>query len=430
MKSRNLLPLLCFISFALLMAGCSSDDGPSGMSSEEAALTAQIRARYGPDLVPLPSEPPYPADNSPANAGYVARVELGKMLFYDPVLSGDDDVSCGHCHHPAFAWGDGRSLSIGVGGVGLGPDRVRTVPPNEADGLEEFEFITPRNTPTILDIAYFVPFDGGADWAGIMFWDGRTFSLEKQARAPIRSRDEMRHDAYGGPQAVQAVCDALKGIPEYVDDFKAAFPDVLQSLVDQQLPEEGVIDADTYARAMAAYEREHYTADSPFDRFARGDDTALSMAQKRGLVLFFESGCDGCHSGSTPNAKALFSDFQFHALGVAQGGPGKPPMHENGDGTDLGRYRETANPADMYAFRTPPLRNVALTAPYFHTGGEGTAGDYQTLRQVIEFFNRGGNDLGISEEELHDSMVPLGLTDQDIDDLVAFLESQIGRAHV
>lgn len=425
-RNNRALPLL-LLALGLLLGGCSGDDGGTGMSDEEAQLTAQIRARYGSALVPLPDEPPYPADNSPANAGYLDRLELGKLLFYDPMLSGDDDVSCGHCHHPAFAWGDGRSLSIGVGGVGLGPDRVRTQPPGELV-LEEWEFMTPRNSPTILDTGYFAPFSGGDDWEGIMFWDGRTFSLEKQARAPVRSRDEMRHDAYGGPEAVGLICDDLRANPEYLARFKASFPDELQALKDQGRPEEEVIDADTYARAVAAYEREHFTADSPFDRFARGDDTALTMSQKRGLTVFFESGCDACHTGP------LFSDFQFYALGTAQGGPGKPPIHEHGDGTDQGRYHESFDPADRFAFRTPPLRNVALTPPYFHAGGEGTSGDYQTLRQVVEFFNRGGNDLGLDGAQLDESMVPLGLGEQEITDLVAFLESltatRIGSSRV
>ena len=415
MTYRNLL-LLLVATLGLSLVGCSSDDDPvGGMDGAEAELTALIRADYADLLQPLPAEPPYPADNNPSTPGYAARVELGKLLFYDPLLSGDDDVSCGHCHHPAFAWSDGRALSIGVSGSGLGPDRVRT-----AADAEEWEFMTPRNSPTILDIAYFAPFAGGEDWQGVMFWDGRTFSLEKQARAPLRSRDEMRHDAYGGPQAVQFVCDELKAIPEYVDRFKASFPAELQALKDQGMAEDLVVDADTYARAVSAYEREHFTVDSPFDRFARGDDTALTMAQKRGLVVFADAGCGGCHGGP------LFSDFRFHALGVAQGGPGKPPIHEHGDGTDLGRYRETANPADKYAFRTPTLRNVSLTPPYFHTGGQGTAGDYQTLRQVVEFFDRGGNDLGLAPEELHESMVPLGLTEEQKDDLVAFMESLSG----
>jgi cytochrome c peroxidase len=419
--SKRFLVLGTLLVASLGIAGCSSDDGgPDPGPDPEAELTARIRAEYGDQLVALPDAPPYPPDNRPTDAGFAARLELGKSLFYDPLLSGDDDVSCGHCHHPAFAWGDGRTLSIGVGGDGLGPDRVRT------HYEYEWEFMTPRNSPTVLDNGFYLPSPGGAPHEGRMFWDGREFSLEKQARAPLRSRDEMKHDAYGGPEAVTKVCDELKAVPEYVDRFKAAFPEDLADLVDLGFPEDAVINGGTYARAVAAYERELYTADSPYDRFVRGDDSALTLAQKRGLVVFFEAGCDRCHGGEDPGAKMMFSDFEFYALGVQQGGPGRPPIHEHGDGNDYGRFENSGSEADRYSFRNPTLRNVALTAPYFHTGGEGAGGDYQTLRQVVEFFNRGGNDLGLNPSQLHPALVPLGLSDGEMDDLVAFMESLTG----
>ena len=412
--------LIVVLVVGVLFAGCSSEDDPAGGGGLfEAVLTGLIRAEYGSDLIPLPGAPEYPDNNDPADAGFAARLVLGKQLFYDPILSGDDDVSCAHCHHPGFAWGDGRALSIGVGGVGLGMDRIRTLPPGE-DSLEEWEFMTPRNSPTVLDTGFFLPDPGGEPWEGRMFWDGREFSLEKQARAPLRSRDEMKHDAYGGPAAVTEVCTALMSIPEYLEGFKAAFPDELAYWLEKGFGEEAVVNGGTYGRAVGAYERELYTADSPFDRFARGDDSALTLSQKRGLVAFFEAGCDACHHG------AMFSDFEFYALGVTQGGPGRPPIHEHGDGNDYGRFESTGDPADRYAFRTPTLRNVSITAPYFHTGGEGAGGDYQTLRQTVEFSNRGGNDLGLQPEELDGPAVPLGLTDQEIDDIVAFMESLTG----
>ena len=399
-------------SLLLSLAACGGgDDGGTAPTSDpEAELTRFIRDNY--DLHPMPEQIPYPPDNPPVEE----RVELGRLLFFDPVLSGPQDVSCGHCHHPALAWADGRSLSIGVGGVGLGPDRQRTLPEGD-DGMEEWEFITPRNSPTILNTAFNAPFPGGdGPWDGRMFWDGRTSSLENQARAPVRSRDEMRHDTYNVGSALTEVEAKLRSIPEYVDLFLAAFPEEASALGPDE--RELVINANTYARAVAAYERELVGTDSPYDRFARGDDGALTHSQKRGLALFHEVGCVECHSGP------MFSDFEFRALGVRQAGPGKPPVHERGDGTDIGRFPEGSFALEeMYAFRTPSLRNVALTAPYFHTGGEGTDGDYQTLRQVVDFFDRGGNDEGIEAMYLHPFVRPLGLEEEQKDDLVAFLES-------
>ncbi len=401
---------LLFAAAAGGIMGCADDD-PMGMSQEERELTELLRQSY--EFWPLPEEAPYPPDNGPANAGYAERVALGRLLFYDPLISGDDDVACATCHHAALAWADARPLSIGVGGEGLGPDRVRTLMPSE------WEFITPRNSPTVLDTAFNAPFPGGAPWEGKMFWDARTTSLESQARAPIRSRDEMRHDAYPSGAAVTAVVTELRAIDEYVQRFTAAFADEAAALPESSQAQ--IIDGNTYSRALAAYERELRGGDSPYDRFARGDDTALSLSQKRGLQLFFEEGCADCHHGP------MFSDFGFYVLGSRQGGPGKPPVHEHGNDAreDTGRFLEDSSDETMrYAFRTPSLRNVALTAPYFHAGGEESGGDYQTLRQVIDFFDRGCNDQGLEAFRLAPGLSqPMGLSEQQKDDLVAFLQS-------
>ena len=404
------------------LAACSGDDGPTEpVSDEEAELTALIRSSL--PLEPLPDEVAYPPDNHPGETGYAARVELGRLLFFDPLLSGNDDISCGHCHHPAFAWADGRGLSIGVGGEGLGPERERRLP-RGTDSMAEWEFFTPRNSPTILDVGRNAPFENGdGPWDGRMFWDGRTSGLEAQARSPLRSRDEMRADAYDMHDAVGIVIDELRAIDEYVTLFLEAFPDAMEIFGIPEGFEEFVVNGNTYSRAVAAYERELHTVDASYDDFARGDDSALTLEQKKGLLLFHQVGCVQCHAG--PN----FSDFEFRALGVKQGGPGKPPIHERGDGSDVGRFNATTetqlDPSNRWAFRTPSLRNVALTAPYFHTGGVGTAGDadYQTLRQVVEFFDRGGNDEGLPSESVHPFVRPLGLEEDQIDALVAFLES-------
>ena len=418
---RRHLGFLLSTAALVTLAACSGDDPVGPVDEEEAELTTFIRQNL--ELWPLEETIAYPPDNQPTDGGYAARVELGRLMFFDPLLSGPQDVSCGHCHHPAFAWADGRGLSIGVGGDGLGPDRQRGLPRGHTH-MEEWEFVTPRNSPTVLDTARLLPFENGdGPWDGRMFWDGRTSSLENQARAPVRSRDEMRADVYSVGDAVGEVVAKLQGIEEYVDRFMAAFPTVAEELGLPEDFEHFVINGNTYARAIAAYERELFSGDSPYDRFAGGEDDALTLQQKQGLVLFHEVGCVQCHNGPT------FSDFEFRALGVKQGGPGKPPIHERGDGTDVGRYAATAatqaDPANLFAFRTPTLRNVALTAPYFHTGGVGTVGDgdYQTLHQVVEFFDRGGNDEGLPEDVVHPFLRPLGLNEAQVDAIVAFLES-------
>ncbi|MCB1184267.1 hypothetical protein KDM41_12600 [bacterium] len=393
----------------LACAGCGDGDpGTPPDLDPEAQLTRAIRDEL--PLTALPEVPVYPPNNGPDED----RIALGRLLFFDPVLSGNGDVACATCHHPALAWADGRPVSIGVGGVGLGPDRVQTLPGAPT------EFTTPRNSPTMLDVGHYPPFPGEDPWLGIMFWDGRITGLEEQARHPVRSRDEMGHDEYTAPEALTRVLERLQDIPEYVSLFSAAFPAELETV--RQIFGAGndqfVINGDTYGRAIAAYERELTTTGAPYDAFVRGDDGALSFAQKRGLMLFHEKGCAECHSGP------MFSDFRFHALGTKQGGSGKPPIHEGGgDGTDLGRFRESGLLADKYAFRTGTLRNVALTPPYFHTGGEESGGDYQTLRQVIEFHQRGGNDEGLTAMELDPLIRPVELAEQDILDLIAFLES-------
>ena len=402
--------LVLAVLAVLLLAGCSGSDDPvqppENLTPEQ-ELTRFIRANY--PLETTPKNIPYPPNNPPDDE----VIALGRLVFFDPVLSGDGDVACATCHHPAFAWGDGLPVSIGVGGEGIGPDRVATLPGQPT------EFTTPRNSPTVLDVAFNRPFAGEGEHRGRMFWDGRANGLEEQARLPVRSRDEMRHDAYTAPEALTRVLENLQAIDEYVALFAAAFPAVADQIENAFGPgyEHLVINGDTYSRALAAYQRELVTADSPYDRFVRGADDALTYSQKRGLDIFHRVGCFECHSGP------MFSDYEFHALGVKQGGSGKPPIHETGDGSDLGRYLESGRAEDRNAFRTPTLRNIALTAPYFHTGGVETGGDYQTLRSVIEFHRRGGNDEGLPVEALSPDLKAIELLEPEVEDLIAFLES-------
>ncbi|MDW8317320.1 MAG: FG-GAP-like repeat-containing protein [Anaerolineae bacterium] len=315
-----------------------------------------------------------------------AKVALGRMLFFDKELSGNRDISCATCHHPQFATGDGIPLSVGTGGLGLGPERQR-------GAMRPF---IPRNAPELFN-------RGSPEWR-TMFWDGRVMGtvaegfikpyefedlvslpdgldslLAAQALFPVTSPAEMRGeradvDVHGRPnelgwlddedlpQIWEGLMRRLLAIPGYRELFAAAYPDLpLETLGFQHA-----------ANALAAFEIHAFTLlDSPWDRYLAGDDSALSPQAKRGALLFYgQAGCARCHSGN------LLTDQQFHNIGVPQIGPGKgrPGMSAH---IDPGRARETNDPADRFRFRTPPLRNVAITGPWMHNGA------YLTLEEAI-----------------------------------------------
>ena len=266
--------------------------------------------------------------------------------------------------------GDNLSVSIGTNGVGLGDSRDR-------GSAQE---LVPRNATPLYNLGY-------EEW-DVLFWDGRVTGnrergfdtpasdrlpagldsvLAAQAMFPVTSRDEMRgyrgdQTATGQPNELAAVVDykarpvwaalmvRLLAIPEYVDLFQAAYPDV-------PVEELGFQHA---ANALAAYEIATFTfEDSPFDRYLQGDKSALSEEVKQGAILFYgKAGCGTCHS------TGLLTDQEFHNLAVPQIGDGKGREQP----FDLGRARETGNDCDRYAFRTPPLRNVAISGPWMHDG--------------------------------------------------------------
>jgi cytochrome c peroxidase len=319
------------------------------------ALLAQAEVRP-------PTHPPAPS---------AELVKLGEALFWDPELSGNRDITCATCHHPNKATGDNLSLSIGTGGEGLGETRVR---------FELERELIPRNAQPLFNLGY-------AEWQ-VLFWDGRVNGthatgfntpasdrlpagldnlLAAQAMFPVTSRDEMRGlrgdvDIFGQTNELanlvdyaarpiwKALMKRLLAISGYVELFNAAYP----SIPTEQL---GFQHA---ANALAAYEIAVFTfEDSPFDRYLHGDLAALSPEAKHGALLFYgEAGCAQCHS------TGLLTDQQFHNLAVPQIGDGKGREQP----FDLGRARETGNACDRYAFRTPPLRNVALTGPWMHDG--------------------------------------------------------------
>jgi len=325
---------------------------------------------------------PVPADN-PVTTD---KVRLGRKLFFDRRLSANNTVSCAMCHiaEQGFSQNELR-LPVGIEGKS-----VR------------------RNAPTIYNTAYL----------GRLFHDGRETSLENQVWSPLLANNEM------GNVSIGVVIERIKRLDDYSERFATAFG---------RAP-----DMQTIGMALASYERMLISADSPFDRwYYGGDQSAVDVSTQRGFVIFRGKGrCASCHT--VTQDFALFTDNQFHNTGIGYFAtmrptdtefdvllaPGEAKRVESDlvqtTGTeifrDLGRYEVTGQPDDRWRYRTPTLRNVALTAPYMHDGS------LATLREVLLFYNRGG----VPNEVLDPLISPLGLSDADIDDLLAFLRSLTG----
>jgi len=245
-----------------------------------------------------------PSDN-PSTA---AKIELGRMLFYDPVLSSDGEVACATCHSELWGLSDGLPLSVGVDGDGpVGPGRTG---PN----------VTSRNAPTLWNVAL----------RESLFWDGRVASLEDQALEPIQNEIEMNRDL------VLVLAD-LRNIDGYRNLFKVAFPDTAEP-----------INGTNLARALAAFQRTFISNLSPYDRYVAGDHGALRPEARKGMFLFAEAGCHHCH---TP---PLFERELYAARGI--------------DSPDIGHQEVSGKSEDRGAFRVPTLRNLRETGPYFHDG--------------------------------------------------------------
>ena len=270
-----------------------------------------------------------------------AKTNLGKMLFWDPILSGDKDVACVSCHHPDFGYAEDLDISIGSNGVGLGSKRHFQTP-------NTIGFVK-RNAHTVLNTA-FNGMDEKGDYDPVnapMFWDLRKKTLELQSLEPIKSLEEMRGYHFTDSTALDSVVARLKNIEEYRQLFKLAFGSELS------------INAENIGKALATFERTLTATNSRFDGFDRGDKNILTDLEKTGMQLFQSVGCINCHSGP------MFSDYQLHVLSV----PDNPKSP----------YDKGAN--DMYAFRTPSLRNLKFTAPYMHSG------QFENLEQVLEFYD-------------------------------------------
>lgn len=392
------------------------------------------------------------ADFRPVSA---AQAELGRLLFYDKILSGNKNIACGTCHHPRFGTSDGLSLGIGEGGHGLGPDRA------PGTGPAAIERRVPRNAPGLWNL--------GARERQVLMHDGRISVsplygngfdtpaeewlprglgsvVAAQALFPMISETEMagrpeeneiagrindRID-YGWP----LIAARVRAIPAYGAGFVAAF-DHIDAPADVTIVD--------IANALAAFmEQDFRSDDTRFDAYLRGEDDALTPAQTRGMALFYgDAGCSGCHAGP------LLSDHDFRALGLPAFGPGRTRKFDP-FARDPGRMGASDRLADAYRFRTPSLRNVALTAPYGHNG------TYPTLAAMIRHHLNpvaaraawtpdmaklpvvpwlGAADFVIQSDRLEMArqaqardihLAPR--SDRDIADLVAFLEALTGAS--
>lgn len=208
-----------------------------------------------------PADIPFPEENPYSSA----KAELGKQLFFDPRLSHENNLTCGSCHNPSFAWEDAQTTSVGTPMSRLG-----------------------RHTPTVLNMA----------WGELYFWDGRAETLEEQALGPIQAGGEMAQD-------LGELLAELKAIPGYVSAFEEAFP------------AEGIT-PENIGKAIATYERTIVSAEAPFDRWINGDETAISSAAKRGFALFnTKAKCATCHEGWN------FTDWGFHDIGLGDSDEGR-----------------------------------------------------------------------------------------------------------
>jgi cytochrome c peroxidase len=347
-------------------------------------------------LSALPSTPQAPGDNPTTPA----KVALGRLLFWDPLLSGPEDVACATCHHPQNAYAEDRDLSLGVTGIGLG--RFRRQAPGSSIPIVK------RNSPTVLNIAF-----SGSDESGRydpanapMFWDMRKKSLELQALEPLKSHEEMRGNTYPEDEAVARVVAKLQANAEYRSLFAGAFGS------------EQPVNAENLGRAIAAFERTLLANNSPFDRYMRGDRSAMTEKQVRGMQRFEEIGCIRCHNGP------MFSDYKLHVMGVpdnpalpaSDGGAQKPPCPASPQEPRTAASRAAC---DSYAFRTASLRNLQFTFPYGHNG------TFRTLSAVVGFYEStiagSSRNPNVSYKELDPRLRELKNVDEEDVDLIEFL---------
>lgn len=367
------------VTLAMEQGGIGPDDARVAPSSATPATVAAVPAM----LATAPTVPATPA-----------LVELGRRLFSDRGLSANGTMACAMCHLPSQAMTSNEvRTSVGIGGASLR-----------------------RNAPSLYNVGL----------RPRLFHDGRAGSLEEQAWMPLLAADEM------GNPGTDAVVQRVRADARYRAQFARAFPD------------RGV-DADALATALAAYERTLVSANARYDRWRAGDAAALDDRQKLGLALFTgKAGCAQCHRIDGPGAR--FSDDAFHDTGFGREADGgvaadrvraddtvrvqlAPGVHTALDrrvlqafgpppAADLGRFEATGDPADRWRFRTPDLRDVALTAPYMHDGS------LATLEDVVAYYDRGGSGAAGQDPRI----APLQLREDERDALVSFLQALTGEA--
>src|SRR5882724_2876633 len=383
---KILLALLACLAVLMILLIITYAGAANTLSTKTAAQPPIPKA--GPLAQPRsPQQVGLPVDQTravipPDNLQTPEKIALGQKLFFDGRLSADGSVACASCHNPERAFTDGKPTSTGIHGR-LGQ----------------------RNAPTILNALY----------NKTQFWDGRAKTLEDQAALPIVNSIEM------GQPNLNAAVARVASVGEYQQAFSQVFgrptsgPDIL--------------------RAIASYERSLVSFNSPFDRFIAGDKNAIDDAAQRGWELFNTRGrCNKCHALTEDKRDVTnFTDNDFHNIGigiirhnVVALARQAEQLINSGDAaaidraaiqTDmsaLGRFLISKKEPDIASFKTPNLRNVMVTGPYFHDGSQ------ETLWDVIDHYNKGA---GLQDPFLDQDIQPLALTESDIDDLVAFMAS-------
>jgi len=286
----------------------------------------------------LPDQPPIPADNPQTPA----KIELGKMLYFDPRLSMDGSISCNSCHNVMSHGGDGRPVGAGIHGQRGG-----------------------RGSPTVWNSAFHT----------VQFWDGRAATLEEQALGPLVNSVEM------GMTSHDLVIERIKQIPGYIQAFKKVFPKDKQPTITNA------------AKAIAAYERTLITPNSPFDKYMKGNKKAMNAQQIRGMKLVDEIGCTSCHTGVNFAGDVKMGEGNYQPFPQI---PGSKYDKQYDIMSDLGRYEVTKKAEDKNHWRVPTWRNIAITAPYFHNG------KVKTLDEAVRVMAKTQLDMDLKDNQVED----------------------------